>query len=247
MDSKNKAFTKVAKYYDLVMQDFDYREMVDYLDDLIMDAGGDRTTILSIGCGTGEELLFFHQLGYTISGLDNSKEMIEVAKEKLPFMEIYCMDMVDFKLENRVDNIISTFDSINNILDDKSLERCFKSVYNSLNRGGLFLFDFNTVYTFIHDWKGVRTEEGEGYEMIYESEFNYNTMICDTLIKFFIEEEDKHIKFSELHREKGYTEETMKNLLKKVGFKVVKSVPFLKKKGVKTSEVSRYQIVAKKV
>ncbi len=73
-------FKQVAKHYDLVMADFDYRNLVDYLDDLIVENGGERTSLLDIACGTGSELFYFRQLGYTLAGLDMSQEFFPVAK-----------------------------------------------------------------------------------------------------------------------------------------------------------------------
>ena len=75
-------FNKIAKHYDMIMEPFDYNDLVDYLDDLIIGAGGDRTNVLDLGCGTSEELIYFRQLGYEVVGLDFSEEMIKLSKFK---------------------------------------------------------------------------------------------------------------------------------------------------------------------
>ncbi|MBN1971740.1 MAG: methyltransferase domain-containing protein [Candidatus Delongbacteria bacterium] len=247
MVDKDKAFTKAAKYYDRVMQDFSYQDLVDYLDDLIIENGGERTNVLSIACGTAEELSYFHQLGYQIEGLDISEGMLEVAREKLPFAEFHHSNMTNFSLEDKFDNIVSTFDSINYILDDEELEKCFRSVHKNLNREGLFLFDFNTLYTFIHEWEGVRSEIGDDYEIIYESKFNYDNMIADVDIRFYMKNEDGVDFFEERHREKGYTYDMIKKSLIKSGFKVIKIVPFFKKRKGQETNIDRYQVVARKI
>ena len=56
----------------------------DYLDDLIIGAGGDRTNVLDLGCGTSEELIYFRQLGCGVTGLDFSEEMIKLSEFKHP-------------------------------------------------------------------------------------------------------------------------------------------------------------------
>lgn len=241
-------FKEVADYYDLVMADFDYRDLVDYLDDLIVLSGGKRTDVLDLGCGTAEELVYFMQLGYKISGLDMSSDMLRRAKQKLPFANFYNEDMTNFKLDVKFDNVISTFDSVNYITDEKKLFDMFKCSYDVLNTGGYFLFDFNTAYGIINEWNGVKFEEGDGYKMVYESEIDYDKMITDTKIHFFIKEENETYRhFHEIHREKGYTKERISELLVEAGFKVLKIVPFLKKGKTKDTKIDRYQVVCKKV
>jgi len=239
----------VSKYYDLVMADFDYQELVDYLDDLIIEAGGERTNILDIACGTAQELVFFLQLGYKVNGLDLSKNMIEVAKEKLFYVNFQQADMSNFKTENekKYDNVICTFDSINYLLTEKKISGCFNSVYNSLTDNGLFLFDFNTLYGLLNEWNGTKLEEGRGYYIAYESTFDYDKTVLSTKMKFFIKEEDgRYLSFEEIHKEKGYTKQYIKMKLEQAGFKVLKIVPFLKKKGSSKTEFDRYQVVARK-
>lgn len=240
-------FKQVAKHYDLVMADFDYQNLVDYLDDLIIQFGGERTTLLDIACGTGSELFFFRQLGYEIAGLDFSQDMLAVAEEKLPGIELFCADMTKFSVPQKYDNVISVFDSINYIIDEKKLLACFKSVNRVLNSKGLFLFDFNTAYGLLEEWQGIKTEEGKGYYMIYDSEIDYDHLNCKTKIKFFIEDEKgKFITFEEHHCEKGYTKEQMTANLAKAGFEVLAFLPFLKKTRSRSSRIDRYQVVARK-
>jgi len=241
-------FKQVAKHYDLVMADFDYRNLVDYLDDLIIENGGERTSLLDIACGTGSELFYFRQLGYTLAGLDMSQEMLSVAEEKLPGIELFCADMTKFELPEKFDNVICVFDSINYLLDETKLLNCFKSVNKAMNPQGLFLFDFNTAYGLLEEWQGTKTEEGEGYYMVYESVMDYDRLNSKTRIKFFIKEEDgRYITFEENHSEKGYTKEQMSVNLKKAGFEIVAFLPFLKKNRARTSHIDRYQVVARKI
>lgn len=240
----------VSKYYDLVMQDFDYQELVDYLDDLIIEAGGERTNVFDIGCGTAQELVFFLQLGYKVHGLDLSEEMLKVAKEKLYHVDFQLGDMSDFKTvgDKKYDNAICTFDSINYLLSEKQLSGCFNSVHDALTTNGLFLFDFNTLYGLLNEWNGNKLEEGKGYYISYESTFDYDVAILSTKMRFFIEEEDgRYLSFEETHKEKGYTKQYIKAMLEKAGFKVLKIVPFLRKKGSKKSEFDRYQVVARRI
>ncbi len=239
-------FKKVANYYDLIMSEFDYKEMVDYLDDLIIAAGGERTNLLDLACGTAEELMYFRQLGYKVVGIDNSEDMLKIAREKHFGVDFFNQDITKFRMDEKFDNIISTFDSVNYITDEAKLGNCFKLAYQTLNDKGVFLFDFNTLYGLIKEWEGNQTEENPDFYLVYESDFDYDYQISNTNIKFFIKDGENYIHFEELHREKGYTKEIITKLLKKAGFKKIKFYPFLKKKAVKTSRIDRYQVVAVK-
>ena len=74
-----KLYNKLAKYYDAVFN-HDYEKEVKTCDKLISKKG----TLLDIGCGTGGHMKAFQKIGYSVEGLDKSKEMIEQAKNKMP-------------------------------------------------------------------------------------------------------------------------------------------------------------------
>lgn len=239
-------FKEIANHYDLIMKDFDYRGIVDYLDDLIIDADGDRTNVLDLGCGTAEELIYFRELGYKVTGLDKSPQMLEIAKNKHYIVDFIEADMTNFKTVEKFDNAICIFDSLNYLTKKSQVLKFFKNVNKSLKDDGLFLFDFNTAYGLIQDWAGVNSEFGEGFKIIYDSTFDYNTMISSTKIKTFIELENNNYKYlEELHVEKGYLLEDIKELLKLSDFKLLKALPFMEKRSSKKN-IERYQIIAKK-
>ena len=54
--------------------------------------------------------------------------------------------MTDFELPHKVDCCVCSLDSINHLKDIVEVKKCFDCVYNSLNDGGVFVFDVNTVY-----------------------------------------------------------------------------------------------------
>ncbi|MDA3837896.1 MAG: methyltransferase domain-containing protein [Candidatus Delongbacteria bacterium] len=241
-------FNKIAQHYDMIMQPFDYNDLVDYLDDLIIGAGGERTNVLDLGCGTSEELIYFRQLGYEVAGLDMSEEMIKISEYKHPGVDFFQENMINFKLKKKYDNIISCFDTINYIIDKKKLSKCFASTNKAMNKGGVFLFDFNTVFGLIDEWEGVRIEETDDFFISYDSNFNYDNLVLECKMKFFIrEEEGKYASFDETHYERGYTSVEIKELLKLNGFKLVKLLPFLKRKATKDTKLDRYQAVAVKI
>lgn len=241
-------FDKIAKYYDLIMSPFDYQELVDCLDDLILSSGGKRTNILDAGCGTSEELVYFRQLGYEVSGFDMSREMVKISRKKLPGSSFKSGNMKNFRSGRKYDNIISVFDTVNYLKKPQDLSSFFKCSNKALNEDGLLLFDFNSIYGLVNEWEGVKIEETEEFFISYDSEFDMDTLILECKMKFFIREKDgRFITFDETHHERGYSPTEIKELLKQNGFKLVKLLPFLSRKQTRNKKLDRYQAVAVKI
>jgi len=240
-------FDKIAKYYDLIMSPFDYQELVDCLDDLILSSGGKRTNILDAGCGTSEELVYFRQLGYEVSGFDMSREMVKISGRKLPGSTFSAGNMKNFKSSRKYDNIISVFDTVNYLKKPRDLSSFFKCSNRALNEGGLLMFDFNSIYGLVNEWEGIKIEETEDFFISYDSEFDMDTLILECRMKFFVKEKDgRFVTFEETHHERGYSPTEIKELLKQNGFKLVKLLPFLSRKQTRNKKLDRYQAVALK-
>ncbi len=68
-------------------------------------AGG---TILDLGCGTGEPIAkFFIEKGFKIVGVDGSKKMIALCKERFPTQTWLVSDMRDINLKQQFDAILA--------------------------------------------------------------------------------------------------------------------------------------------
>lgn len=100
-------------------------------------------TLLELGCGTG---LVLEQLAdrYDVSGLDASAGMLNVAKRRLPTVQLYQLDMSGFKIAETFDAIICIYDSLNHLRNFASWQKTFELAKEHLNDGGVFLFDINT-------------------------------------------------------------------------------------------------------
>jgi len=100
---------------------------------------------LDLACGTGLFVNELSRLGIDSSGLDISKEMIAEAKKRFPDRDFYIGDMTCFNFKNKFDLITCLYDSINHLTTFYKWKKVFQNVYKNLNRGGHFIFDFNTI------------------------------------------------------------------------------------------------------
>ncbi|MEO8512935.1 MAG: methyltransferase domain-containing protein [Ignavibacteria bacterium] len=106
--------------------------------------------ILDLGCGTGEDAVFLAKKGITVTALDVSPKMIELAQSKAGTkdfnenLKFLCCDMESFINENmnKFDAIISNFNAINYVEDlnsfsayaSASLTKDGKLIFTVLNR-----------------------------------------------------------------------------------------------------------------
>jgi SAM-dependent methyltransferase len=67
----------------------------------------DKGSVLDAGCGTGDPIAkYFIELGYSVTGIDYSRSMIELARERFPHADWLVTDMTQLDLETTFDGII---------------------------------------------------------------------------------------------------------------------------------------------
>ncbi|MCD7716815.1 MAG: class I SAM-dependent methyltransferase [Lachnospiraceae bacterium] len=151
------SYENFARVYDLFMSDTPYDDWCDYLHGLLLKYGAADGLVLELGCGTGAMTQRLARLGYDMIGVDNSIDMLEIAREKqLDFQNdrsdadiLYLLqDMREFELYGTVRAVVSICDSMNYITEEDDLLQVFRLVNNYLDPGGVFIFDLNTEYKY---------------------------------------------------------------------------------------------------
>ena len=105
--------------------------------ELIEKQGG---TAIDLGCGNGALTKVLHDKGFDVIGLDASDEMLKKAREKNPGLEFRKADATDIRLEKPVDLIFSN--AVFHWIDREKHPQMLKCVYDALNFGGEFVFEF---------------------------------------------------------------------------------------------------------
>lgn len=75
------AYESFARVYDLFMDNVPYEEWSSYLAGLLREYGICGGTVAELGCGTGKMTRLLAAAGYDMIGVDNSEEMLEIARE----------------------------------------------------------------------------------------------------------------------------------------------------------------------
>ena len=155
-----EAYTGFAQVYELFMDNVPYEEWSRYLIHLLREYGVEDGIVLELGCGTGKMTRLLAQAGFDMIGIDNSEEMLQMAKdrdfftgeprqEKDDFDSLYLLqDMREFELYGTVRAVVSVCDSMNYILEEEELLQVFQLVNTYLDPGGIFIFDMNTIYKY---------------------------------------------------------------------------------------------------
>lgn len=188
----------------------------------------ERDLVLDLGCGTGTLTQLLHKKGYDMIGVDNSPEMLGIAMEKSAESGggiLYLLqDMRELEMYSTVGTVLSVCDSLNYLLEEKELLQVFRLVNNYLYPGGLFLFDFNTVYKYsqvIGD--AVIAENREDCSFIWENYYHEQEEINEYDLTVFVQEEGEHFRrFVENHLQRGYTPQTMCGLVEQAGMQVIR-------------------------
>ena len=115
-------------------------------------------SILDLCCGTGQLAAGLASRGYQVRGLDGSESMLRYARQNAPTVEFIRADARAFALPAVHDAVVSTFDSLNHILDLAELTAAFRCVRAALRPGGRFIFDLNMEEEF----------ERNGYESSFD-------------------------------------------------------------------------------
>ena len=97
-----------AEFYDELLEG----EMDDlqFWDELLKSNGG---TALEVGCGTGRILMPLVQQGHVVDGMDNSKRMVALLKEKASHLNLEVDDTSPQHMISLFHNLVVRYDDEN--------------------------------------------------------------------------------------------------------------------------------------
>ena len=245
------AYTGFAEVYDTFMDNIPYEEWAEYLINLLKEYEVDEGLVLDLGCGTGNMTELLSKAGYDMIGVDNSEEMLEIAMEKREESGqniLYLLqDMREFELYGTVKAVVSICDSINYILEEEELMEVFRLVNNYLDPQGVFIFDFNTTHKY-RDVVGERTiaEVREDCSFIWDNYYYEEEEINEYELSLFVKEKDSDLyrRYQEVHHQRAYELETIKELIEKSGLEYVTAYDAFTK-NVPTDQSERIYVIAR--
>jgi SAM-dependent methyltransferase len=159
-------YISTAELYDYV-QPYATRGDVQFYVDTAKEANG---RVLEIACGTGRILLPTAEAGVEITGLDNSKSMLDILRDKLSQspkqvqdkVHLEFGDMRNFDLGEQFDLITMPFRPFQHMLTVEDQMACLRTVRKHLKQNGRFVFDvFNPSIPGLADEQKLASAQAE--------------------------------------------------------------------------------------
>lgn len=153
-------FGNYSRYYNLLYKDKDYASEAEYVKNLIDKHLPGVTSILDLGCGTGRHDFLLAEMGYEVTGVDLSQEMLAVANAQRAslnsqqgfahpsslnphptLVSFHHGDIRTVRLERTFDVVISLFHVMSYQTGNDDLAAAFATASAHLKPGGIFIFD----------------------------------------------------------------------------------------------------------
>jgi SAM-dependent methyltransferase len=211
-----------ATVYDRMMDDIPYEEWEQYILLLLCRYGVEPCSrITELGCGTGTMSELLAEDGFQVTGIDLSKEMLDIAiKKGRNDISYICADMRDFVLPEKQSAVISICDSMNYLLTEDDLTAALTCGKKCLEPGGIFIFDLKTEYFFKNSYDGITFADDLGdFSYVWQNRYDEEARIHEYRIRFRIKEEQGYRFEKELHRQRTFRAEEIKAATLKAGFR----------------------------
>jgi SAM-dependent methyltransferase len=178
-----------------------------------------RARILDLCCGTGYLGGLLAGRGYRITGIDVSAEMIRHARANVPTAEFHVADVSTFRPRGRFDAAVSTFDSLNHILQPDSFAAAIRNTAAVLRPGGLFVFDMLLEEAYLTHW-------GESFALVREDHvltitgagFDFRSRLAECRITMFRLIDGTWRRSDTVVEERCYSREEIDSALASAGF-----------------------------
>jgi len=230
-------YQRLAKYYDLIYDYKDYEKETDFIEKIFKKFSLFKPRrILDLGCGTGGHIIPLTKRGYVCVGVDLSKAMIRLAKEKavaqrLKNLEFKVASMHDFKVPGSFDGVISMSSAICFLHTYKYFRAALEKIRFCLKEGGLLIFDFWNGLVVINQYSptkvALRRRKNIELVRISETKLDFLKQQAKVKIKVNIIKDKRLIDdFEDEHVVRFYFLDEMRNYLENNGFQVLHFCPF---------------------
>jgi SAM-dependent methyltransferase len=142
--------------------------------------------VLDLCCGTGYLAGLLTARGLRVTGIDASPAMIAHAKENVPEADFQVADAAAFRVSGRFDGAVSTFDSLNHILDAKQLEAALKRTAKALKPGAPLAFDMLLESAYQTNWADAFSVVRDDHVLLITGTgFDFRTKLAQCRITMF--------------------------------------------------------------
>jgi SAM-dependent methyltransferase len=217
-------YQNFAYIYDDLMKDVPYDAWINFFQRNIQ-GNRNKGKVLDVACGTGTLSIPLAKMGFNVTGLDLSSEMLSVADEKARREQVSLtlleQNMTELSGLGVFDYIICFCDSINYLTSEEDVILTLKGIYDSLKPNGIFMFDIHSTQKIEAVFKGqtyVSNEEDVSY--IWNCFEGVDSYSVEHELTFFVKDQTygTYNRFDETHFQRTFPINTYKSWLEEIGF-----------------------------
>jgi SAM-dependent methyltransferase len=227
MASAPSPYDQVADMYHALWADWYLPAAIPALEKLFFANLPNGARILDLCCGSGHVTKELVKRGYHVTGIDNSVELISLARKELPRTDLRVQDATALNLEMRFDGVLSTFDSLNHILNLDDLQRVFECVYRVLAPGGLFVFDMNLDEAYSMDLREWSVDISERSVGMVRGQYDSASQRAFTELIWFVKTDEDSLwrRYRSVVEQRCYPQSDILLRLSRAGFRQVEAIP----------------------
>jgi SAM-dependent methyltransferase len=223
-----KLYHQLADYYYIIEEQ--HREIHDEISFIrSYFVGRHMTSLLDLGCGSGEHLNRLVRYGIDCTGIDSSNDMITTAQQRFPGKVTFIhQDIRSFDYYESFDVIICIYGTFNYLHTDDDISNTLWNTYRALKDDGIAIFEvwnavpleqiqtkkISPVSTAIHDDTTIRRERG--FTLMDTPKKN----MVEVNFKYHIRENGTEREVSDRHIMRIFRLEELRVFLQENGFNI---------------------------
>lgn len=148
--ARNKLlYNELSKIYPLALNK-NTKDEIKFLRKVFKKYGDNIKEVVDLGCGVGRHSIPLSQLGFSVTGVDISKNILKIAKEKGKKMDLKIkfinQDIRNLKLEENIcDSAICMWTTYNYLSTKKDLSNFLMKIHKILRREGILVLDAKNI------------------------------------------------------------------------------------------------------
>lgn len=217
-------------YHEMYLHLFNYKKEYEFHRDIFVR--NKCSSILEIGCGTGNLSRLFVNAGYKYVGTDISEEMLAIARKNNPGITYIQKDMRDLDFNADFDAAFISGRGFSYMLKNSDVCCCLESIYKSLKYDGVFVFDNFDAESIFADFKPY-TESQSVHGSHKYTRTSTNSMNLETgwtwnwNASYIIEEPGKEkVVIEDNSILRAFTKDELSIFLKINGFKLIDTLKY---------------------
>ncbi len=220
-------YTDFAQVYDRLMRDVPYAEWARYYAGLL-DVSGvlPGAAVVECACGTGSLTIPLARMGYRMTGVDLSPDMLNAAQAKaraqgvrIPFVR---QNMQALAVQRPVDAVLATCDGVNYLTTPRQVQAFMTAAYAALKSGGALVFDVSTPHKLL-DTLGDRLFTLSEEDLVYVWQGDGDGRLFSIHMDIFAQNADgTYTRIQEDQRQRAHTLDELTDWLQQAGFRDIR-------------------------